>query len=64
MGQAVLRATEAKRVSQAQLPPFLGLSWLVLLPLLPHHSLEVPWSALALGVWPPGLLGLQEACPV
>lgn len=63
MGQAVLRVAEARRAPQARPPPSLGLSWLVSLRLRPHPSPEGPWSALALGVWPPGPLGLQEACP-
>lgn len=63
MAQADPRVAEARRVLQARPPPFLRLSWLALLPLQPHPSLGVPWSALAWGVWPLVPLGLQEACP-
>lgn len=64
MDQVVPRAAGTRRGLGAQLPPPCPIpSWLALRPLLPHPSLEVPWSALAWGVWPPAPLGLQEAFP-
>lgn len=64
MGQADPRVAEARRALQARLPPSLPLSWLALLPLQPHPSLGVLWSAPAWVAWLPVPLGLQEACPV
>lgn len=63
MGQADPRVVEARRALQALPPPSLQLSWPASLPLQPHPSLGVPWSAPAWGVWPPVPLGLQEAFP-
>lgn len=64
MGQAVPRAAGTKRVLGSQLfPPCLLPSWLALLPLLPHPSLEVPWLAPAWVVWLPAPSGLLGTCP-